>query len=90
MEARFKSSEEMEKVKNRAVDAVSKVGEEALLEVCYAWAGVSKRRILQGSVGEEEKALLMEELREYVKGGWPYPRSAKRDCILTIRQNSEI
>ncbi|KAF8433623.1 hypothetical protein BGX38DRAFT_1136433 [Terfezia claveryi] len=67
MEARFKSAEELEKVKNRAIDAVSKVGEQPLLEVCFAWAGVSKRRILAGSVREQEKGMLLGELREYMK-----------------------
>ncbi|KAF8420793.1 hypothetical protein EV426DRAFT_537042 [Tirmania nivea] len=67
MEARFKSVEDLEKVKNRAIDAVSKVGEEPLLEVCLAWAGVSKRRILTGSVEEEEREMLLEEVREYMK-----------------------
>ena len=70
MEARFKSAEELEKVKNRAIDAVSKVGEEPLLEVCFAWAGVSKRSILARSVREEEKGILLAELREYMKGGF--------------------
>jgi len=70
MEARFKGAEELEKVKNRAIDAVSKVGEQPLLEVCFAWAGLSKRRILAGSVREEERGMLLEELREYMKGGF--------------------
>jgi len=73
MEARFKGVEELEKVKTRAIDAVSKVGEEPLLEVCFAWAGVSKRRILTGSVLEEERGMLLEELREYLKGGFRAP-----------------
>ena len=57
MESKFKSAEEMEMVKNKAIDAVSKVGEEALLEVCYTWAGVSKRRILSGNIQEDQQAL---------------------------------
>ncbi|KAF8461937.1 hypothetical protein BDZ91DRAFT_850889 [Kalaharituber pfeilii] len=69
MEAHSKSFEEMEHVKNKAIDTVSKVGEEALLQVCYTWAGMSKRRILQQHVtaSEEEKAILMEEIKEYMK-----------------------
>ena len=69
MEARFKSTEEMEKVKNKAIGTLSKVGEEALLAVCYTWAGVSKRRILQGGVEGDEKVLLVEEMQQFMKGG---------------------
>ena len=58
----------MEKVKNKAIDILSKVGEEALLAVCYTWAGVSKRRILQGSLREDEKVLLLEEIQQFMKG----------------------
>lgn len=70
MEARFKSVEELEKVKNKAIDAVSKLGEQSLLEVCFAWAGLSKRRILAGSVREGERGILLEELKEYMRGGF--------------------
>lgn len=58
----------MEKVKNKAIDILSKVGEEALLAVCYTWAGVSKRRILQGNLREGEKVLLLEEIQQFMKG----------------------
>lgn len=69
MEARFKSAEEMERVKDKAIDTLSKVvGGEALLALCYTWAGVSKRRILQGSVGDDEKVLLVEEIQQFMKG----------------------
>ena len=60
----------MDAAKTKAIDTVSKAGEQALLEVCYTWAGISKRRILetQGNMIEEERIVLIQEMKEYMKG----------------------
>ncbi|KAI5811627.1 hypothetical protein DFH27DRAFT_475100 [Peziza echinospora] len=65
MEARFKTFEEMQDVKNRAVDTLSKVGEAALLDILYTWSGIIKRRVVEGQAGmsEDERASNLAEIK---------------------------
>ena len=80
MENRFKSYEELEAVKLKAIDTLSKVDEDSLLDVCYCWAGILKRRVWQPTLRPEDMDDHLREIESFMNGEFDIHSSCMELC----------